>query len=97
MAPQLVGPLVAVIWNRNGWLVAPDAVGALVMTGTPTAMVMVSGWVVVAVALVALIVPLNVPFDVGVPEMSPVPVFNVTPGGRLDAAYSVGLFVATIW
>ena len=47
-------------------------------------------------ALVALIVTLYVPAVVGVPEITPVLVFTLKPGGKPVAPKLVGLFVAVI-
>ena len=47
-------------------------------------------------ALVALIVTVYVPAIVGVPEIKPVLVFTLKPGGKPVAPKLVGLFVAVI-
>jgi hypothetical protein len=52
------------------------------MTGGPKAMVKVTPWLPVPVAFVAKTCALNVPTVVGTPEMRPVDVFTVRPGGR---------------
>ena len=54
---------------------------ALVMTGVPGAMVMVTAFVPVPAGLVACTVTGNEPLTVGVPEMRPVFVSTVTPVG----------------
>jgi hypothetical protein len=58
--------------------------------------VTVSVAVPVPPALVALIVTVYVPAVVGVPEINPVLVFTVKPGGSPVASKLVGLFVAVI-
>ncbi len=58
------------------------AVPALAMTGVPSAIVMTSGSVAVAVALVALTTALKVPVAEGTPWMRPVAALTVRPGGR---------------
>ena len=52
------------------------------MTGIPTAIMIVTPWLPVPVALVALTVALNVPMVVGVPDTSPVTAFTLRPGGK---------------
>jgi hypothetical protein len=59
-------------------------------------MVKVSVALPVPPALVALIVTLNVPAVVGVPEINPVLVFTLRPAGNPVALKLVGLFVAVI-
>lgn len=56
-----------------------------------------SVWEPVPPAFVALIVGLNVPAAVGVPEMSPLAVFTLTPGGNPVALKLVGELLAVIW
>jgi len=60
-------------------------------------MVKVSVALPVPPALVALIVTLNVPAVVGVPEINPVLVSTVKPAGSPVALKLVGLLVAVIW
>jgi len=59
----------------------PAAVPALVITGGAGAIVNVNVAVPVPPVLVARMVTLDVPAAVGVPEMSPVPVFTERPAG----------------
>ena len=47
--------------------------------------------------LMALMVAVNVPLTVGVPEISPVDALTPKPGGRLAAPKLVGLLMAVIW
>jgi hypothetical protein len=74
----------------------PVAVRELVMTGGAKPMVILSVALPVPVILVALIVTLYVPGVVGVPEIKPVLVFTVRPGGSGVALKLVGLLVAVI-
>ena len=60
----------------------PAAVVPLVITGGATLTASVSVALPVPVPLVALMVTLEVPAAVGVPEMRPVLVFTVSPAGR---------------
>jgi hypothetical protein len=60
----------------------PFAVFALAITGGPAAMLSVSGAVPVPFALVALRVTVDVPDAVGVPKISPVVLFTVSPLGN---------------
>ena len=60
----------------------PFAVPALVITGAARLTVSVRVALPVPVPLVALIVTLEVPAAVGVPETRPVLVFTVIPAGR---------------
>jgi hypothetical protein len=53
--------------------------------------------VAVPLTLVALIVTGYIPDVVGVPEIKPVEVLTVSPGGRPVALKLVGLLVAVIW
>jgi hypothetical protein len=57
-------------------------------------MVSVSVCVTVVVAFDALTTMVNVPPVVGVPEITPLPVLTVSPGGRPVALKLVGKFVA---
>jgi hypothetical protein len=66
------------------------------MTGAATLIVMTSVALPVPPALVALIVTLDVPAVVGVPEINPVLVFTDKPAGNPVALKLVGLFVAVI-
>jgi hypothetical protein len=70
---------------------------ALVITGGPSATVIVSGLLSEPEPLVAVIVALNVPGEVGVPEMRPVDGFTVTPGGNPVAPKTLTPLVAVIW
>src|SRR5204862_91039 len=97
LALKLVGLWVAVIWYVIGLPTPPTAELALVMTGGPNVMLKVTPRLPVPVPLVANTVALNVPVAVGVPEMRPVAVFTVTPGGSPLALYDVGAYVAVIW
>jgi len=78
-------------------LVAAVTVAGLVTAGRPKAMVKVTTFVTVAVALVALTVTGKEPFAPGVPLMRPVDVLTVTPAGSPVALNAVGEFVAVIW
>jgi hypothetical protein len=66
------------------------------MTGAAGLIVMTSVALPVPPALVALIVTLDVPAVVGVPEINPVLVFTDKPPGNPVALKLVGLFVAVI-
>jgi hypothetical protein len=66
------------------------------MTGAAGLIVMTSVALPVPPALVALIVTLDVPVVVGVPEINPVLVFTDKPAGSPVALKLVGLFVAVI-
>jgi hypothetical protein len=91
-----VGLLVAVILYENATPTCPVVVRELVMTGGAGLMVKVKVALPVPPALVALIVTLDVPAVVGVPEINPVLVFTVKPAGNPVALKLVGLFVAVI-
>ena len=69
------------IWYLKAVPTVPFAVPALVITGAATLTVSVSVAVPVPVPLVALIVTLEVPAAVGVPEIRPVLEFTVIPAG----------------
>ena len=66
------------------------------MTGAADLIVMTRVALPVPPALVALIVTLDVPAVVGVPEINPVVVFTDKPAGNPVALKLVGLFVAVI-
>ena len=67
------------------------------MAGAESDMVNTTSWLPVSeAALVAVTVVLYVPSAVGVPEIKPVPVFTLKPGGKLVAPKLVGLLVAVI-
>ena len=66
------------------------------MTGAAGLIVMTSVALPVPPALVALMVTLDVPAVVGVPEINPVLVFTDKPAGSPVALKLVGLFVAVI-
>ena len=77
----------------------PLAVLALVMTGAAGvvgAIVIDNVAMPVPLVFVAEIVTLVVPAAVGVPEIAPVVVFNVRPGGSPAAPKLVGLLVAVM-
>ena len=74
----------------------PVAVLALVITGGAGLMVMVSVALPVPPALVALIVTVEVPAVVGVPEINPLELLTESPAGRFEAPKLVGEFVAVI-
>ena len=65
--------------------VCPLLLFALVMTGTESVMIKVTALLPVPPALVAVTVALYVPAAVGMPEMAPVLVLTLSPGGKLDA------------
>ena len=69
---------------------------ALVITGWAGLMVRVSVALPVPPALVALMVTLETPTAVGVPEINPVVPLTESPLGRFVAPKLVGLFVAVI-
>ena len=77
--------------------VTPLAVFALVMTGGPSVILNVTTRLPVPVALVADTVTLLVATVVGVPEITPVLVFTLSPAGRPVALKLVGLLLAVIW
>ena len=66
------------------------------MTGAAGLVVMTSVALPVPPALVALMMTLDVPVVVGVPEINPVLVFTDKPAGSPVALKLVGLFVAVI-
>jgi hypothetical protein len=59
-------------------------------------MVSIKGAFPVPVLFVALIVALDVPDDVGEPEINPLAALTLNPAGNPVAPKLVGLFVATI-
>ena len=76
---------------------APEAVVELVMTGADSEMVKVTILLPVSrPALVAVTVELYVPSEVGVPEMTPVLVLTLSPGGKPEAPKLVGELVAAM-
>ena len=62
--------------------VMAEAVGGVVMTGVPRAMLKASVALPVPPVFVALMVALEFPAVVGVPEMRPLVEFTVRPAGR---------------
>ncbi|HTX39901.1 MAG TPA: hypothetical protein VME43_33010 [Bryobacteraceae bacterium] len=70
---------------------------ALVVTGGPDAIVMVSVALPVPLLFVALIVTGVVPAALGVPEMTPVEVLTDSPPGSPVAPKLVGELLAVIW
>ena len=98
-ALKLVGELVAVMANENAVPVTPLAVAGLLMAGAggrAAEMVMLRPCVPVPATLVALMVAANVPATVGVPEIKPVMVLGVSPGGKPVALKLVGVFAAVM-
>lgn len=82
----------------NAALVEPLTVFALVMAGTPSVMVIdtVTGSdapVALDAVTTVLVVPVG---SVGMPEMTPVLAFKVSPAGNGEAVKLVGLLVAVI-
>jgi hypothetical protein len=75
----------------NGTLVA-----LMLSTGAADAMVSVNVALPVPPAFDALIVTVDVPAAVGVPEINPVPLFTVSPAGNPVAAKPVGVLLAVI-
>jgi hypothetical protein len=73
---------VAAIWYVNALPTTPLAVVALVITGTAGLMVSVSVAVPVPPAFAALSDTVEVPVEVGVPAINPVPVFTDKPAGN---------------
>ena len=65
--------------------VVPLVVFVLEIIGAESDMVNTTSWLPVPEALVAVTVELYVPAVVGVPEMTPVPVSTLNPGGKLVA------------
>ena len=80
----------------NALPTVPVAVVALVITGAAALIVKTSVAEPVPLAFVALIVTLDVPAVVGVPEMIPVAVLTLRPAGNPLALKLAGLFVAVI-
>jgi hypothetical protein len=77
--------------------VSAAAVVALVITGVPSLITIVSARLAVAVPLVAVMVAAKVPAAVGRPLMTPVAALTASPAGRPLAPNAVGLLVAVIW
>jgi hypothetical protein len=77
--------LVAVIRYEKALPTVPLALRLLVMTGGALAIVKVKVALPVPPLLVALSVTADVPADVGVPEITPVPVLTDKPAGKLVA------------
>ena len=75
----------------------PLAVLALVMTGAPSAILIVTAILPVPLALVADTEELYDPSAVGVPETKPVLVSTLRPGGKAEAPKLAGLLLAVIW
>src|SRR5262245_15455593 len=68
------------------------------MTGVAGLIVTANVWVPVPLAFVAVMLPLNVPVAVGVPENNPVVALKLTPGmAGTVVPKLVGLLVAVIW
>jgi hypothetical protein len=88
-----ISPVVVFTANPAG---SPVAVRELVMTGVAGLIVKVNVALPVPPALVALMVTLDVPAVVGVPEIRPVVVFTANPAGSPVALKLVGLLVAVI-
>ena len=76
--------------------VVPLADSPLVINGTVNEMVITNVSVSVPAALVAVMLVLKVPSAVGVPVISPVAVFTLSPAGNPLALKLVGLLVAVI-
>lgn len=97
-AVKVVGELVAAIWY--GVIAVPTVpltALPLVMTGMAGKIVNVTGLVPgVGFALVAVTIALNVPIDVGVPVITPVPATTLSPGGKPVALKLVGVLVAAM-
>jgi len=94
LAPKLVGLLLAVMVYGNATPCLPLAVRELVMTGVAGLIVTVSALVPVPPAFVAVMLPLNGPAVVGVPENAPVALLKLTPGIDTGVPKLVGLLVA---
>ena len=62
--------------------IEPDALAALVTTGGPSPIVNVTTWLPLPAPLLAVSVGANEPTAVGVPEIRPLVVLSVTPGGN---------------
>ena len=74
----------------------PPALSALLITGAAGAIVSARVAEPVPPPFVALSVTLDVPAALGVPEITPLVLFTVSPAGRPLASKLVGLFVAVI-
>lgn len=77
-----MGEFVAVIWYENAVPIVPLAVVALEITGAGTAIVSVRVAFPVPALFVALRATVDAPEAVGVPEMTPVLVFTLSPAGN---------------
>ena len=66
------------------------------ITGGVCRIVTITGWESDPDTFAALIVAVNVPVAVGVPEIKPIEALNPTPGGRPAAPKLDGLLVAVI-
>ena len=87
VALKLIGVLDAIIWKLNATPTVPLAAVPLEITGASRAMVIVSGRAALVPApLIALTVALNVPCNVGVPEIRPVLLLSKRPAGNPVAA-----------
>ena len=76
----------------------PVVVAALVITGLKgVASVIVKFALPLPPGLAALMLAVNVPLTVGVPDIRPVDVLTLSPAGRLLAPNRVGACVAVIW
>lgn len=78
-------------------LIIPLAVLALVMTGAPSEMSIVTDKLALPVAFTAEIVTTVDDKVVGVPEITPLLMFKVSPAGNAVELKLVGLLVAVIW
>ena len=76
--------------------VMAEAVGGVVMTGVPWAMVNARVALPVPPRFVAVMVALEFPAVVGVPEMTPVVVFTVSPAGKPVAPKEAGELLAVM-
>jgi hypothetical protein len=97
VALKLVGEFVAVMVypEPNGAPIVPLAAAALVITGEAGMIVKVTPRVpAMGLAFDAVTVALNVPPEVGVPEITPVDVLMLKPGGNPEAPNEVGLLLA---
>ena len=95
VALKLVGLLVAVMVYENATPCLPLAVRELLMTGVAGLIVIARFWAaLVPLAFVAVMLPLNGPAVVGVPENAPVAVLKFTPGIDTVVPKLVGLLVA---
>lgn len=90
--------MLPVIWYSNASPLVPVAFKALVITG-PGGVSTTSDSEAVPVppALLALMLTVDVPLRVGVPESKPEVVLTVRPGGRPIALKAVGLLLPVIW